>query len=278
MSDVRQVMISENVSIGGTGALAFIGGPCVIESEELVMETAEKIHVITEKLGLSFIFKSSFDKANRSSITSYRGLGMEESMKILDKVKKTFNVPVITDVHETWQCDIAAEVADILQIPAFLCRQTDLLIAAAKTGKTVNVKKGQFLSPGEMKNIITKLEEVGHEKILLTERGTTFGYNNLVVDMRGLVEMRKLGYPIVFDATHSVQRPGGMGTVTGGDREFVPYLMNAAAAVGIDAIFAETHPDPDNALSDGPNMIPLDQLEGVLEQALRIHEVAKKKV
>ncbi|WP_235599548.1 3-deoxy-8-phosphooctulonate synthase [Paenibacillus amylolyticus] len=271
-------MISENVSIGGTGALAFIGGPCVIESEELVMETAEKIHVITEKLGLSFIFKSSFDKANRSSITSYRGLGMEESMKILDKVKKTFNVPVITDVHETWQCDIAAEVADILQIPAFLCRQTDLLIAAAKTGKTVNVKKGQFLSPGEMKNIITKLEEVGHEKILLTERGTTFGYNNLVVDMRGLVEMRKLGYPIVFDATHSVQRPGGMGTVTGGDREFVPYLMNAAAAVGIDAIFAETHPDPDNALSDGPNMIPLDQLEGVLEQALRIHEVAKKKV
>uniref|UniRef100_UPI00403F2156 3-deoxy-8-phosphooctulonate synthase n=1 Tax=Paenibacillus sp. FSL R7-0313 TaxID=2954532 RepID=UPI00403F2156 len=278
MIDVRQVMISEDVSIGGTRSLAFIGGPCVIESEQLVMETAEKIQVITEKLGLSFIFKSSFDKANRSSIASFRGLGMEESMKILGKVKKTFDVPVITDVHETWQCDIAAEVADILQIPAFLCRQTDLLIAAAKTGKTVNVKKGQFLSPGEMKNIITKLEEVGHEKILLTERGTTFGYNNLVVDMRGLVEMRKLGYPIVFDATHSVQRPGGMGTATGGDREFVPYLMNAAAAVGIDAIFAETHPDPDNALSDGPNMIPLDQLEGVLEQALRIHEVAKKKV
>lgn len=277
MSDVRQVLISEDVSIGGTGSLAFIGGPCVIESEQLVMETAEKIQVITEKLGLSFIFKSSFDKANRSSIASFRGLGMEESMNILGKVKKTFNVPVITDVHETWQCDIAAEVADILQIPAFLCRQTDLLIAAAKTGKTVNVKKGQFLSPGEMKNIITKLEEVGHEKILLTERGTTFGYNNLVVDMRGLVEMRKLGYPIVFDATHSVQRPGGMGTATGGDREFVPYLMNAAAAVGIDAIFAETHPDPDNALSDGPNMIPLDQLEGVLEQALRIHAVAKKK-
>ncbi|CAM3691779.1 3-deoxy-8-phosphooctulonate synthase [Cohnella lubricantis] len=278
MVQVRTVSIRDGLVVGNDSRFTFIGGPCVIESERLLMETAEKVKRITEKLNINFIFKSSFDKANRSSIESFRGLGFEEGLRILEKIKKTYDIPIITDVHESWQCASVAEVVDVLQIPAFLCRQTDLLIAAAKTGRTVNIKKGQFLSPGEMKNVIYKLEEIGHRQILLTERGTSFGYNNLVVDMRSLVEMRKLGYPIVFDATHSVQRPGGLGTATGGDREFVPYLMNAAMAVGIDAIFAETHPNPEKALSDGPNMIPLHELEDILSQALEIKSVIKKKI
>ncbi|WP_370636484.1 3-deoxy-8-phosphooctulonate synthase [Cohnella sp. CFH 77786] len=277
MAENKDFHVFEEFFGGPNKGLTFIGGPCVIESEKLVMDTAKKLKSITERLNIHYIFKSSFDKANRSSINSFRGLGLEEGIKVLRKVKETYQVPILTDVHETWQCDLVAEVADVLQIPAFLCRQTDLLLAAARTGKTINVKKGQFLSPWDMKNVIQKLEEVDHKYILLTERGTTFGYNNLVVDMRSLIEMRKLGYPIVFDATHSVQRPGGMGHATGGDREYIPYLMNAAVAVGVDAIFAETHPDPDRALSDGPNMIPLHELESIINDALQINDLIKKK-
>lgn len=249
-----------------------IAGPCVIESEENVMLVAKKIKEITDKLDIPFVFKSSFDKANRTSINSFRGPGLEEGLRILNKVKTELNLNVTTDIHEPYQAKEVAKVVDIIQIPAFLCRQTDLLVAAAKTGKTVNVKKAQFLAPWDMKNVVGKIEESGNTDIMLCERGTSFGYNNLVVDMTGLVEMKKFGYPVVFDATHSVQKPGGKGNCTGGNREYVEYLAKAAIAVGADAIFMEVHPDPDNALSDGPNMVKLDELEEILVKLKKVYQ------
>lgn len=271
----KEVIVGDKVKAGGENNLILLSGPCVIESEELCMEVAGELKNITEKLGIGFVFKSSFDKANRSSIYSYRGPGIDKGLEILDRVKKKYNVPVVTDIHETWQAAKAAEVCDILQIPAFLCRQTDLLIAAADTGKVINIKKGQFLAPWDMKNVVKKFEEKGNTNIMLTERGSTFGYNNLVVDMRSLLEMREFGYPIIFDATHSVQKPGGKGDATGGDRQYVYPLMRAAAAVGIDGIFAEVHPDPDKGLSDGPNMLRLGDIEDILKKIIEINKLVK---
>lgn len=247
-----------------------IAGPCVIESEQVVMETAGRIAEIAKALGIPYIFKSSFDKANRTSITSFRGPGLEKGLAVLKKVRDQFALPVLTDVHTEEQATEAGKVVDVLQIPAFLCRQTDLLIAAAKTGTVVNVKKGQFLSPNEMGHAVKKIEECGNRRILLTERGSSFGYNNLVVDMRSFPIMRSFGYPIVFDATHSVQLPGGGGTTSSGQREFVEPLACAAAGAGVDGFFMEVHPNPDEALSDGPNMVPLHQLKPLLERVLRI--------
>ena len=249
-----------------------IAGPCVIESEENVMNIAERIKGMAEKLDLDYYFKASFDKANRTSISSYRGPGIIEGLKILEKVKKELDLRICTDIHEPWQAEKAAGVADILQIPAFLCRQTDLLIAAAKTGKIINVKKAQFLAPWDMGNVVRKLVESGNKNIMLCERGSTFGYNTLVVDMTGIIEMKKLGYPVVFDATHSVQKPGGKGTATGGNRDYVEPLAKAAIAAGADALFFEVHPDPDNALSDGPNMVKLDEFEELLERVIKVYD------
>jgi 2-dehydro-3-deoxyphosphooctonate aldolase (KDO 8-P synthase) len=265
-----QTQITETMKVGDGAPLLLIGGPCVIESEDFTLRMAEQIRLVADRLGVSFVFKSSFDKANRTSVNSFRGVAMQEGLQILQKVKDQIGVPVLTDIHESYQAAIVADVADVLQIPAFLCRQTDLLLAAAATGKTVNVKKGQFLAPWDMKQVVRKLESGGTNKILLTERGTSFGYNTLVVDFRSLPQMRELGYPVVFDATHSVQMPGGQGDKSGGQRQFVPYLAKAAAAIGIDALFMEIHEDPDNAPSDGPNMIPLAQLETVLKQILNV--------
>lgn len=252
-----------------------IAGPCVIESEQLVMETAGRIADITKSLGIPYIFKSSFDKANRTSIKSFRGPGIEKGMAILKNVRDHVGCPVLTDVHTEEQATEAGKVVDVLQIPAFLCRQTDLLIAAANTGKVVNVKKGQFLSPIEMGNAVKKVEECGSQRILLTERGSSFGYNNLVVDMRSFPILRSFGYPVVFDATHSVQLPGGGGTKSSGQREFVEPLACAAAGAGVDGFFMEVHPNPDEALSDGPNMVPLHQLKSLLERVLRICDATK---
>lgn len=250
-----------------------LAGSCVIESEQMVMDMAEELKNIVEDKDVDFYFKASFDKANRTSISSFRGPGIEEGLKILKNVKDTYGLKIVTDIHEPWQAEKAAEVADIIQIPAFLCRQTDLLVAAAKTGKIINVKKAQFLAPWDMKNVVRKIEEAGNRNIMLCERGTCFGYNTLVVDMTGLVEMNKFGYPVIFDATHSVQKPCGKGNATGGNREYVEYLARAAAAVGIDGMFAEVHPDPDNALSDGPNMIRLNEFEQILDHVLAIHQM-----
>lgn len=253
-----------------------IAGPCVIESEEMIMKIAKQLAEITKDTDVDFYFKASFDKANRTSITSYRGPGIEEGLRILKKVKDTYGLKLATDIHEPWQAEKVAEVVDIIQIPAFLCRQTDLLVAAAKTGKLINVKKAQFLAPWDMANVVNKVKEAGNNKVMLCERGTTFGYNTLVVDMSGLIEMKKMGCPVIYDATHSVQKPGGKGNATGGNREYVKYLARAAAAVGIDGIFAEVHPDPDNALSDGPNMIPLVEFKDTLEQILEINNLTKE--
>lgn len=274
---VREVKITDTITVGNS-EIFLIAGPCVIESEDLVMEVAGKMKEITEKQGIKYVFKASFDKANRTSINSFRGPGLEKGLEILSRVKSKYNLPIATDIHEPWQCKEASKVIDTLQIPAFLCRQTDLLIAAAETGKAVNIKKGQFLAPWDMKNVIKKFEEVGNPNIMLCERGTTFGYNNLVVDMRALLEMRKLGYPIVFDATHSVQIPGGQGETTGGNREYVYPLMRSAAAIGIDGIFAEVHPDPDNAMSDGPNMLRLDKIEEVLKSVKKFDDIVKNNI
>jgi 2-dehydro-3-deoxyphosphooctonate aldolase (KDO 8-P synthase) len=248
-----------------------IAGPCVIESEENVIHIAKTMKEITDYLGIDYYFKASFDKANRTSIYSYRGPGMEEGLKILHKVKNKLGLKIATDIHEPYQAAIVAEVADIIQIPAFLCRQTDLLFSAAKTGKIINVKKAQFLAPWDMKNVITKLEEAGNHNIMLCERGTCFGYNNLVVDMTSLVEMKKFGYPVVFDATHSVQKPSGNGGTTGGNREYVEYLAKAAIAVGADHLFMEVHPDPDNAKSDGPNTVKLEDMRGILTKLIKVY-------
>jgi 2-dehydro-3-deoxyphosphooctonate aldolase (KDO 8-P synthase) len=273
---VKEIKLREDVIFGGSHPFVFIAGPCMIESEQLVMETAAAIKEITKKLGIPFVFKASFDKANRSSIHSERGPGILKGLEILNMVKTELDLPVTTDIHEELQAEVAGEVVDIIQIPAFLCRQTDLLMAAAKTNKIINIKKGQFMAPWDMKNVIMKIEETGNDQILLTERGTTFGYNNLVVDMRSLPAMRGFHVPVVFDATHSVQIPGGLGTSSDGKREYVPYLSRAAAAVGIDALFLEVHPDPSNALSDGPNMIKLADLEEILKPVKAIDGLVKK--
>lgn len=249
-----------------------IAGPCVIESEDSVMEIAEAVKGMAERLGLDYYFKASFDKANRTSISSYRGPGIEEGLRILKKAKDTYRLKICTDIHEPWQAKKAAEVADMLQIPAFLCRQTDLLVAAAETGRLINVKKAQFLAPWDMANVVRKIEESGNRNIMLCERGTSFGYNTLVVDMTGIAEMKKFGYPVVMDATHSVQKPGGNGTATGGNRENVEPLAKAAVAAGADALFFEVHPDPDNALSDGPNMVKLDEFEGLLKRVMKVYD------
>ncbi len=262
-------------SVGQDRRPFLIAGPCVIESEQLVMDTAGSVAEITKSVGMPYVFKSSFDKANRTSITSYRGPGMEEGLAVLRKVREQFSLPVLTDVHTEEQAREAGKVVDVLQIPAFLCRQTDLLIAAAKTGRVVNVKKGQFLSPIEMGQVVKKAEECGSRRILLTERGSSFGYNNLIVDMRSLPIMRGFGYPVVFDATHSVQLPGGGGVKSGGQREFVEALACAAAGAGVDGFFMEVHPNPDVALSDGPNMVPLRHLKPLLERILRICDAAR---
>lgn len=275
IDEVKKVEIKDKFFIGGRERFTLIAGPCVIESEDMVMEIAEKLKEICQRLNINLIFKSSYDKANRSSINGFRGVGMDEGLRILKRVKDELGLPIITDVHESWQCEIAAKVVDILQIPAFLCRQTDLLMAAAKTGLPINIKKGQFLAPWDMKNVVKKMEEMGNNNIMLCERGTTFGYNNMVVDMRGLVEMRKTGYPVIFDVTHAVQRPGGAGDSTSGDREYVFPLMRAGLAIGIDGIFAEVHPDPDNAKSDGPNMLKLHEIEEILKLAVSIDDIVK---
>ncbi len=269
---MRTVKIAD-VEIGA-GKLAVLAGPCVAESLELCLEVAGKMKEICRELGLGYIFKASFDKANRSSITSYRGPGLEKGLEILKTVKEQIGVPVVTDIHEPEQARKAAEVVDLLQIPAFLCRQTDLLVAAAQTGLPVNVKKGQFLAPEDMAGVVKKLEQANCSGIMLTERGTTFGYHNLTVDFRGLQTMREFNVPVVFDATHSVQLPGGLGTCSGGQRQFIPALSRAAAAVGIDAIFMEVHPNPDKALSDGPNSIRLDDVKALLAKVKQIHDIA----
>jgi 2-dehydro-3-deoxyphosphooctonate aldolase (KDO 8-P synthase) len=265
----REVNVG-GVKIGGANPLALIAGPCAIEGAEECMDQARLVRQAAEAAGIGLIFKASFDKANRTSSSSFRGPGMKEGLQILSAIKKELELPILTDVHEPSQCDIVAEVADVLQIPALLCRQTDLIWAAGKTGKVVNVKKGQFLAPGDMRNVVDKIRATDNEDILLTERGTSFGYHYLVSDMRALPSMRMLGYPVVFDATHSVQTPGGMGTKSGGERQFVAPLARAAVAAGIDCIFIEVHPDPDKALSDGPNMIRVEDLTALAELLLKI--------
>lgn len=255
-----------------------VAGPCVIESESLLLEVASHMKAVTDRLKIPFYFKASYDKANRTSGKSYRGIGKEEGLQLLAKIGKQFQVPVLTDIHETEQVSLAAQYVDVLQIPAFLCRQTDLLVAAAQSGKIVNVKKGQFLAPEDVNAIADKLKASGCQQYWITERGTTFGYHNLVVDMRGLATMRSAGHPVVFDATHSVQRPGGLGNATGGDRTMAPVLARAAVAVGVSGLFIETHPQPDKALSDGPNMIPLAEMEGLLQKLLAIHEATSSNI
>lgn len=264
------------VTIGGKQPIALIAGPCVIEDPQRTLKIGRAIQEITTRLGIPYVFKASFDKANRSSYSSFRGPGLTEGLAILKDIRQQLGVPVVSDIHCATQVKPAAEVLDILQIPAFLCRQTDLLHEAALTGKAVNVKKGQFLAPQDMKNVVNKLREAGNENILLTERGATFGYNNLVVDMRSLPILRSFGYPVVFDATHSVQLPGGAGTSSAGQREYVPYLTRAAVAAGVDALFMEIHDNPEEALCDGPNMLYVDQLEDLLKDVLAIDAIASK--
>lgn len=257
----------------GDGGLAFMAGPCVIESREGCMGIARSLAETARRLGAPFVFKASFDKANRTSISAFRGPGLEKGLEILREVKETFGVPIVTDIHEPQQAAPVAKVADILQIPAFLCRQTDLLLAAGETGVAINVKKAQFMAPEDMANVVTKIESTGNRRIILTERGTTFGYRNLVADMRSLPIMRSFGYPVVFDATHSVQRPGGDGTGSGGDGKWAPLLARAAVAAGCDGVFMETHPNPPEALSDKANAIPLAEIEGLWKKLRAIHEI-----
>lgn len=260
----------------GADKLTILAGPCAIESMEILKQTAETLKTVCAELGINYVFKSSFDKANRSSINSYRGVGMEKGLEMLAQIKKEFEVPIVTDIHLPEQAAPVAEVADILQIPAFLCRQTDLLVAAAKTGKIVNIKKGQFLAPQQMKSLVKKVEDSGNHNIMLTDRGVSFGYNNLVVDYRAIPIMKEFGYPVVFDATHSVQLPGANGTSSGGDRRFVPPLAKAAMAAGADVLFFEVHPEPDKALSDGPNMVPLNEAEKLFTVCRDIFELVRK--
>ena len=263
------------LSISNTSQFTLIAGPCQLENERHAINVAEKLKEITEEHKIGLIYKTSFDKANRTSIKGKRGVGLENSLPVFDKIRKNLNIPVLTDIHTIDQCQVVSKHVDILQIPAFLCRQTDLLVAAAKTGKIINVKKGQFLAPWDMVDVTKKIEESGNNNILVTERGVSFGYNTLVSDMRSIPIMAKNGYPVVFDATHSVQQPGGMGDKSGGQREFVEYLARAAVAVGVAAVFMETHPDPDNAPSDGPNMVPLSKMSNLLKQLVAIDKLVK---
>lgn len=265
------------ISIGGNRPFILIAGPCVIESKAGALAIATKLKRVTEKLGVPFVFKASYDKANRTSIDSFRGPGLLEGLKILKEIKAKLNVPVLSDVHGVDEIDQAAEVLDILQIPAFLCRQTDLLVKAANSGRIVNVKKGQFLAPWDMKSVVKKIEHAGGKKILLTERGASFGYNNLVTDFRSLDVMRKFGYPVIFDATHSVQQPGGLGHASGGESQYIPLLSRCAIAAGCDGLFMETHPNPAKSLSDGPNMVPLNAMEGLLKGLIAIDRIVKGK-
>ena len=265
------------IKISNSEKVVIIAGPCQLETEQHAMDMAGKIQEITSKFNIGFIYKTSFDKANRTSIKGKRGAGLESSLPVFDKIKKELNIPVLTDIHNEEQCSIVSKHVDVIQIPAFLCRQTDLLVAAAKTKKIINVKKGQFLAPWDMVNVTKKISDSGNENILVTERGASFGYNTLVSDMRSMPIMAKNGYPVVFDATHSVQQPGGQGEKSGGQREFVEHLARAAAAVGVAAIFIETHQDPDNAPSDGPNMVPLNKLENLISQIVEIDNLIKKK-
>ncbi len=267
----------DKFEIGGGGPLTLMAGPCVLEELERCLYIGRTTKEICERLGINYIFKASFDKANRSSFHSFRGPGLEKGVAMLGKIKKELGVPIVTDIHETTQAKPVAQVADILQIPAFLCRQTDLLHAAAQTGRVVNVKKGQFLAPEDMRNVVDKLHECGCEDMLLTERGASFGYHNLVVDMRSFPIMRSFGCPVVFDGTHSVQLPGGGGTVSSGNREYVPYLVRAAVGAGCDALFLEVHDNPEEALSDGANMVYLDKLEELLTEALAIYNIVTRK-
>ena len=266
-----------NFTIGGDSPLTLLAGPCVLESLERSLLIGRTVKEICGRLGINYVFKASFDKANRSSFHSFRGPGLEKGLAWLKTIKEELGVPIVTDIHESYQAAPAAEVADILQIPAFLCRQTDLLHAAAQTGRVVNVKKGQFLAPDDMRNVVDKLHESGCDQLMLTERGASFGYHNLVVDMRSLPIMRSFGYPVVFDGTHSVQLPGGNGTSSSGNREYVEYLVRAAVGVGIDALFLEVHDNPEEALSDGANMVYLDKLEDLLKEALAIHEIVQQR-
>ncbi len=274
----ESVVTVGDVHFGNALPLALIAGPCQIESAAHAFECASALKEISERLGIGLVFKSSFDKANRTSLSGARGVGLDASLQIFADIKARLGLPLLTDVHEREQCAPVAEVVDILQIPAFLCRQTDLLIAAAQTGAVVNVKKGQFLAPWDMKNVVTKLIQSGNPRILLTERGTSFGYNTLVSDFRGLPVMASYGAPVIFDATHSVQQPGGQGGSSGGQREFVPVLARAAVAVGVAGLFIETHPDPDNAPSDGPNMIALKDFEGLVRRLIAFDHVAKEQM
>lgn len=264
-----------NYKVGQGCPMLLMAGPCVLEGYERSLMIGRRAKAIADKIGMPYVFKASFDKANRSSYNSFRGPGLKEGLAILAQIKKDLGVPIVTDIHEPAQAEPVAEVADILQIPAFLCRQTDLVYQAAKTGRTVNVKKGQFLAPWDMKNVIKKIEEAGNHNIMLTERGASFGYNTLVTDMRGIAIMRELGYPVVMDATHSVQIPGGQGTSSGGQSQYVPHMARAAAAVGIDALFLEVHDNPAEALSDGPNMVKLDNLEALLKDVLAIDKIVR---
>ena len=266
-----------NLEISNNKSFCLIAGPCQLETEQHAMDMAGKIQEITKKLNIGFIYKTSFDKANRTSLKGKRGAGIDQSLPVFDKIKKELQVQTLTDIHNVEQCSIVSKHVDVLQIPAFLCRQTDLLVAAAKTKKIINVKKGQFLAPWDMVNVTKKISDSGNNNILVTERGASFGYNTLVSDMRSLPIMAKNGYPVIFDATHSVQQPGGLGEKSGGQREFVEYLARAAVAVGVAGVFIETHQDPDNAPSDGPNMVPLDKLESLLKQLSEIDNLIKNK-
>ena len=272
-----KIINCNGIKISNSKPLTLIAGPCQLESEQHSMDMAGKIKEIAKKFDIGFIYKTSFDKANRTSLKGKRGAGLENSLPVFDKIKKDLKIPVLTDIHNEEQCLAVSKHVDILQIPAFLCRQTDLLIAAAKTKKIINVKKGQFLAPWDMANVTKKISESGNKNILVTERGASFGYNTLVSDMRSLPIMSKLGYPVIFDAPHSVQQPGGMGDKSGGQREFVEYLARAAVAVGVAGVFIETHQDPDNAPSDGPNMLPIDKLEQLLNQLFEIDKLVKSK-
>ena len=272
---LNKIVKCGKLSISNTSQFTLIAGPCQLENERHAINVAEKLKEITEEHKIGLIYKTSFDKANRTSIKGKRGVGLENSLPVFDKIRKNLNIPVLTDIHTIDQCQVVSKHVDILQIPAFLCRQTDLLVAAAKTGKIINVKKGQFLAPWDMINVTKKIEESGNNNILVTERGVSFGYNTLVSDMRSIPIMAKNGYPVVFDATHSVQQPGGMGDKSGGQREFVEYLARAAVAVGVAAVFMETHPDPDNAPSDGPTMVPLSKMSNLLKQLVEIDKLVK---
>lgn len=273
---MQKIVSLNNIQFSNENPFVLIAGPCQMESAEHGMEMAQALVELTEKLHIPFVFKASFDKANRTSINGVRGMGLEKAMTAFADIKSKLNCPVLTDIHEPYQCPIAAEVIDVLQIPAFLCRQTDLVIAAGQTGRIINVKKGQFMAPWDMKNVVAKIESTGNHNIILTERGASFGYNTLVVDMRSLPIMKQTGYPVVFDATHSVQQPGGQGSSSGGQREFAPVLANCAVTTGIAGVFIETHETPDTAPSDGPNMIPLKEMEKVLLRLKQYDSIAKQ--